>query len=454
MSNRTDSRNWHPITASSDDELAMLTPWINPENQLPRNASVAGWTFGRPFQFDALLMHLANLIMSRSFLIIADIGYGKSAWMKKFILMSRLFAGDGSGLRIGIDDLKWSGEDNKIHHGGEYAGVANYLLSEEVRLRDAHINILHPDLGMEVDDQVEMLKVLSLHMRGGGHGDQLDVYETTALETVLEALRQLPEARRNMISLVQMLNAEPEMGFEGIDLWPRIGGQPQRIGDGVYESVTADLADSLRGLTRGTYQDMFNGTDSPVPMLSQPVVAFDYSGMTQDAMSLFQELVWFMKASATARGDERMMINISVHDESHALWGIPSFARAMAHYIKTIRSTKTILFLLTQHIGDFEATGSPYAINSLNDLAGIFVGHLGLDEANAVAKKFGLNRRVRDKIMNLTRGQFILLIPGHQPVFFEFGLNDLERSLTETNFARDQLLGRQTNDTNSLGLEV
>jgi len=432
---------------------------------------VTGYGWGGPARFDPVLLKALKTVRAGIVEYVCDIGYGKS-WNIKYTLLlwMALARGDGAPFRIGADDLKHYDDGGvvsdvagihedveEVMAGGEYGPLAKLAGNIVIDLPNAGMNILDPNLGMTIpQDKGMLLVVLQLMVESLS----LPHFWDTAIEASLVALRSLPEELQTFDMLLQLVNHDPRKRLTEasdelstllrsvpretltrISLWPTIDGVHQRI-DPVEDYITATsaLVDTLKRLKGGIYGNMFNGKKSMAKLMMQRVVVSDYSKLTDPAIAMAQTVFQQIRAAAMARHDKRFEVNVIVLDEAHRFWGIPAFAKSTAHMMKIIRSFGNFMLLATQRESDLHATGSALAINSLDDVAMVVVGHLKNAEARRLAERYSFSDEIVKWIQELQEGQFLIFIHGQPPMFVHIPPTDLTRQIAETDQASDRNL--------------
>lgn len=459
----------HALNFTDPGEIVPIWPHVVNGRPNVGPSMVFGYGWGGPAQLDPVLLKALKTVRAGIIEYVCDIGFGKS-WTMKYgvLLLMSLARADGSPFRIGADDLKhyddggvigdvagMEEEIGQVEAGGEYGPLARLAGCTVIDLPNARMNILDPDLGMTIPQDKGMLLVtLQLLV----DSVSLPHFWDTAVETSLVALRSLPRDLQTLDMLLQLINHDPRKPLtdtteelaellvsvpretlEQISLWPAIDGVPQRIEPvSDYVRATSSLVDTLKRLKGGIFGKMFDGTNSMAKLMSQRVVVTDYSKLSDPAIAMAHSIFQQIRTSAMARHDKRFEINVQLLDEAHRFWGIAAWAKSTAHTMKIIRSFGNFMMLATQRESDIHATGSALAINSLEDVSMVVVGHLKSSEAKKLAERYNFTDEVVEWIQALQEGQFLIFIHGQPPFFMHVPPTDLTRAIAETDQASDR----------------
>lgn len=259
---------------------------------------------GGSFVYDPFELYARGLVSSPNMLVTGQIGAGKSALIKSYLLRQRVY-----GRRIVVLDPK-----------GEYAPVARYCGCEPLRLCPGGAVRLNPlDDAIAHDEKLRLLHTVA----SSALGRALSPFEHTALERALSAAQR---GRRKSVTLPAVVDALLDPRQEDAEAVAADAGELLEWGrPAAYE---------LRRLVTGDLAGMFDGPTSGAIDLSAPFLVVDLSAVyDSDALGILMACAaaWLQGVLTTARTivvyEEAWAI---LADLATALWAQASFKLARA----------------------------------------------------------------------------------------------------------------------------
>jgi hypothetical protein len=452
------SRAMHRVTAA---HLGMLNPLRTSSQFNCCGGPPLGWNIdtGEVITIDPQRWKYHGHIAAPIALAFGKIGFGKTSLAKVLAMrLSTLKAGNGERPRVALDDTRRN--DGEL----EYERLAKFMGGEETALRS--LNMLDPLMGMNRPQNLDMLIDVGAQI----HGSKLDHYDTIALQVALnmtldyypktatlEQLLAVLMAQRvddvetyvrrhqgSVLSQQAMLTDAPAAEWD-MDLTARLKEGTLRINEQAHRQACHKLLFTFqRLLSGGDMSGVFGGNDSLSGAMSQRVVAFDYSALPDNLISLVQSLIWRWKGAAQRDPNSPYKFHIEIHDENHKLWKDLQYAKAMSAYMKIIRTTSAFLILNSHRDGDYEAIAGEQGLlanNALNEVDILFLGRQAPPVAKSVGARFDLGAKMISRMPTLEVGEFIMVIGmGSPPIVVKTYLTPLEMQICETNQSNKRAL--------------
>ena len=432
-----------------------------------------------PEPFDPWNLKKEGRINSTVMATLAEKGHGKTT--TNIVIATRLGA-----RRAGTDKMRLTTDDHRRDDGTpEYEDLTKFFGTEQINLAEYQLNILDMAMGMKAHQQLGTLKACLEYTIGR----KLKVPEAEALRYGLKKVRKLfpKDAELGLLSLaLRNLGMGDVVGFQADiigSLAQRHGnspefrklveeGAPKEKGDAGNDDqmslfgpslskkakkpqfgrqtkglldAAAELASMIEELIDGEYGQIFGGQHSLVEAMSQRMVAFDYSGLSEEAIMLMQTLMWEWKTAALVNKDKRFQFDIEIHDENYTMWQYPVYARAMHKYLKQIRSYGTFVIMSTHRLADYRTVGKKssreyqLANNMLSDVGIWLIGKLDRMAAEEAGKRLRLSETEVEQIQGLTKGNWGLKIGSEAIRWVTVDLTPDEIEISASDGANDRM---------------
>lgn len=410
---------------------------------------------GEPEDYDPAELKATGRVRSPVLCVLGEIGHGKTATSIAVAARYRLRrAGKGGKRRMSMSiyDIR------RNNARPEYKKLCDYLGIKQVPLSDFRLNMLAADLGMKPHElllmvarslQLELHRKLSTHeMKSLRHALKLllEYFKDEAdMAALMACLRRLKE------SVILRYESEIEQGAGGkhaerLAKMDRALGYKAKLSSGLLKAAY-ELADTLENLLDGVYGEMFGGDHSLASIMkaNKGLVVFDFSELTEEALTQVMAMMWQVKTSAMRRGDHDLYYDIEVHDENHKFWRNLEYARAMYTFLKQIRSTSTFVILNTHRLRDYESVGAvgseqyQLATNMIEDIDMWLLGRHTPTAAKDTQKHLDLTDEETERLPELERGVWGLKI-GREPIrWVAVDLTEVEEDLTFSDDANLEL---------------
>lgn len=356
-------------------------------------------------------------------LVLGDVGNGKSALVKTYVLRQLRF-----GRQVAVLDSKnQSGE-------GEYAKLARALGVRPVRLvpgsghGSVRLNPLDPAIAL--DRQLSLLRTIAqvaldrrLEPREGdalmrAHTRVVNaagMYEQPVLPQVVDALLNpdAGDARASRTTVKQLLE------------------------DG------RDVAIELNRLCQGDLRGMFDGPTTAGLDLEAPLIVFDLSALDADSEALPILMacigVWLQFVWVQADGRKRIFV---VEEGWHVIGNLYT-TRLFRRLWKLARGLGLQNIAVLHHLSDLTADGGAVAaaVSALLEEAQTRVVYRqSAKETRAIARDLGLSAAVVQHVPELPRGCALWVI-GRQMRIVQHVMTDYEAELVTTDEAMQDLVG-------------
>jgi type IV secretory pathway VirB4 component len=356
-------------------------------------------------------------------LVLGDVGNGKSALVKTYLLRQLRF-----GRQVAVLDSKnQNGE-------GEYAKLARALGVRPVRLvpgsSEATVRLNPLDPAIALDRQLSLLRTIAqvaldrrLEPREGdalmrAHTRSVNaagMYEQPTLPQVVHALLNPDEA----------------------DAKSSRTTRKQLLEDG------RDVAIELNRLCQGDLRGMFDGPTTAGLDLDAPLIVFDLSALDADseALPILMACIGVWLQFVWVRPDGRKRIFV-VEEGWHVIGNLHT-ARLFRRLWKLARGLGLQNIAVLHHLSDLTADGGAVAgaVNALLEEAQTRVVYRqSAKETRAVARDLGLSEPVVQHVPELPRGCALWVI-GRQVRIVQHVMTEYEAGLVTTDEAMQDLVG-------------
>ncbi|MGD0219572.1 MAG: ATP-binding protein [Acidimicrobiales bacterium] len=402
-----------PAHEATTAQLGAVYPCVTTRRLPALGVLVGRDIFGGTFVHDPFELYRAGAITNPNILVLGQIGRGKSAFVKTYLLRQAAF-----GRRIVILDPK-----------GEYRPFAQALGAEPitlcpggpVRLNPLEINECSGRIGPP-GAQARLSLVADL--ASACLGRPLGPAEHTAIELALDAVSH-PTACPTLSALVgALLEPRPEAA--------------RSIGCGTVELAAdgREVGLELRRLVSGELAGMFDGATTRGVDLTAPVVVVDLSHVySSPALGALVTCA----AAALGRVWDRpgAAPTFLVIDEGWAVVHNPGAVRFLQASFKLARARGVANIVVTHRVSDFAASGPAGSVTAqlaeglVADCETVVCYAQADAEAPGAARLLGLSEAESRLLPRLRRGVSLWRV-GARPYLVEHRLAPSEREIVDT----------------------
>lgn len=457
--------------SSSANVVATMHPYLAPP-RMQREGAFFGYELGtrRVVMMDFQLLKKMRIIESVVILVLGVKDHGKSALVKSLTL--RLMA-----LQVGLNSsgiplpARSRLHDRKPNNGrGEYAPLADYLLSDTVELAlQGSLNIVDPMLGLSKYDilsiTVDIVEMVQ--------NKPLNEYQVLALQVAVHHMLtefKLSASPRRLEQILRTLNKQDlERYYTHIDDAERqeLIGSSQRM-NAAEENALAErmkrpttivedeflrdasiVGSTLNRLLGADYGGMFGSTRSMYDILSPEMVNYDWTGVSGKAAPILEYLMTRYDTMALVGNRTDLLPHFDVKDEvASAIKNLPH-ARARDEKVRKARAYSTTDINITQYPTDLTQVGE--ANSELRGLGQSIYRGMGAyfigkqrsdDETLHELTKLGLSDLDAWFTTTLEIGCWGIVIPGQRVRWVQHILLPSEKALIESNTANQQATER------------
>lgn len=411
---------------------------------------------GLPFFVDLHYWMQLGLTGGTSVQFLGDRDSGKTTAAQTFAARnSALKAVDGIRRRVSVDDTR--------RNAGipEYQAFANALGGEHIDLSQRQINILDPLMNM---DESEQHGVIRSTCEAISHRE-MSLRERVALLIGIQVLNAeaAEEASPDLLQLIMStLTMRDYDKFRGTRAGHTIGRsqspviqkrlqkrlrQESNMTKDEFRGACAGISDMLLLLLE-EYGGIFGGTNSMYEILSDPVVALDFTGLDDDTIPIVEMLLWMWRNSAVRRHDHSLMAHIELHDENWRRWESLIYGRNMVNHLKKIRGSGAAIIKIMHRPSDVNQVGEAggrqqaLALTGLRETDVWFIGKTQHGDFESLQRFVRLPQRYLDMLPTLGKGDFIVVIGERMPPFrMHLDLTELELEAFQTNQASLAMAG-------------
>ncbi len=412
-----------------------------------------------------------ELINATVFLVTGERGSGKSTWAKTVV--ARLMTMQAGLLPNGHPDKMraWIHDNKREGAAGEYGRLAEFLDAQVVQLnRSRSVNIFDVSMGMSEWDLLE----LAVNMCELVTGERLRGFQPLALQVGMS--KMLRESRD--LSSLEVLEAKVRsLAMSDVEAYFRASdgevlatfdtvfsarpelreqlqvslSQPHRVPEAEFMRDTALVAAYLKRVLSGDFGGIFGGIGSLRPVLTQPVLVFDWSGVNSNARTLLESYLWKLQTVALDNNDLELIPHIHLGDEEHEAIKNLMHARFRSAQLRKARAFHTVDISLTQFWTDILEVG-----DAGSELRGL---------AEGISRSVGAHILFRQPNDEKTRHNLLLLgispqdidfltsdslpvgcagikVPGRRLTMYSHMVAPSELPIIPTNSATDRMLDR------------
>jgi hypothetical protein len=379
-----------------------------------------------PFHFDPFELY-PDVLTNPNVTIQADVGMGKSAWVKTFLIRESVIY--GSRRFIVVVDPK-----------GEYRRVAEALGIPIVRIYPGGpdvLNVMDATPGRDPADVVDRQR-LAASLVAGVLGRPLEPVEDAALSSAIARVAR----ERPVFLLGHVLAALQDPGEDLVGLLGMSrrgpGGEVELLGMSRQDIVRASVPviTALNRLCKETLAGMFDGyTSVELDWDNGPGLVLDLSAVygDEEAMSLVMAAATtWLTALLKRRSDRRV---IQVIDEAWA--AVRHVARHLQATLKLSREYGWSTWMLVHNTGNLSAQADDGTADSkiagglLSDIQTRVLGNLPADQLRTAGELYGLDDHQVRLVGDLVKGRALWVMNGRLAVVHNL-LSPLELELCDT----------------------
>lgn len=394
-----------PAHRATTANLQAIYPLVAESGLRAPGAYIGQNLLGGAFVYDPFELYTRGVISSPNMIVAGQIGSGKSALVKTYLLRQRVY-----GPRIVVLDPK-----------GEYAAVARFAGCEPIRLMPGGRVRLNPlDRRIAHNEKLRLLHTVA----SAALERDLSPFEHTALELALAAASR----RRRAVTLPAIVDAllDPDQADA--------------------ETVSADrealldwgrpAAYELRRLVTGDLAGMFDGATSGSVDLTAPFLVLDLSAVyDSDALGILMACAaaW-LQGVVTADGASRTIL---VFDEAWAILSRLATALWLQASFKLARARGLQNLAVVHRFSDLAAVGAEgsqqerVARGLLSDVETTVVYRQSHSELEPTQSLLGLSQAQGALLPQLERGVGLWRIGGRVFVVWN-RLGRTEKTLVDT----------------------
>ena len=389
---------------------------------------------GWPFFHDVFAAYRAKVISSPNVLVVGDIGFGKSAFIKCWAVLRQLLL----GRRVVVIDKKrqqvGTAADGSPIAAGEYTPLARALGVTPIRFvlgKDTggcRINVLDPAIGGTKDtggaSQLQLLRAvlreaLDREVRPM-EGKALRVAHKAAVAAARSEGRVA-----DIIDVVAHLESPTQTSLAFV---------PARVNLAMLAEWGQEAAAELERLISEDLAGLIDGPTSPEISLTGGLTVFDISALPDDgpAVPIVMAIVnsWLR---AVLDNQTSTVPTVFVAEEGwHLVDG--TFAKVTRRNQKIARGEALMNVTALQHVSDVRAD-SP-AIATIQEAETVVIYRQGKEEdAARCVELFNLPRSCKQTLLDLPKGTALVKIGARKPVIVTHMRSAWETAITDTDDA-------------------
>lgn len=420
------------------------------------------------FYWDPLEQKESHLLERTSYLIVGDVGSGKSSFPKISAFEdSAIVNGGHPGTVFAINMREIAGKD-------EYGMLALYMGAKGMSTLNRRFNIYSDKMGFTLSDHLATTVSIyeastdgmspSRHMKTVMRVVLAEMFSPEGLRIAQPSVGRFAQialslSRSQAISHIQrVLTDEPSThevtgGFdveiekdEGlIDSGENPSDDFANIDWREFASDAAAIASAVLNFKAGEFGDIVGG-DEPLDMNTvSRFFGLNIAHLDEKVKAFVVEFIMRLMDVSSRDHNPQYQFDFELWDEAHGLWNYPGFSRVYPKKLKYKRGDSTVLYQMTQDLRDFEAAKySKLALNSIKDYgAVIFAGSASPDSVAFAAEHIELTPFERRVIQNLGPGQYGIKFPDEEVQFVHVPLNPVRRHLVETDIAAIEALRKR-----------
>jgi hypothetical protein len=216
-----------------------------------------------------------------------------------------------------------------------------------------------------------------------------------------------------------------------------------------FQLSTLKVSGYMGRVLHGDFGGIIGSANSLRSVMTQPMVTYDWTNVTDKAQSLIVGLFEKFQTVATRNNDLAVIPHLHISDEVHQAANNLMYLRFASANIKAQRARHTTLIHSTQYRTDF-LSGSDagterraLAENIQRGFAGYFIGRHPLDAVLLDdLQSLGMSRQDVEFTTTLQKGQFGFLIPGRPIEWFQLMLLPSEWDMIASNAANKSMMDR------------
>jgi len=461
------------FTAPVSDATIPWLPFISSKRLL-----VAGNPRGRyldppreTFYWDPLEQKESHLLERTSYLVIGDVGSGKSSFPKISAFEDSTVVNDGHpGTVFGINMREIAGKD-------EYGMLALFMGANGMSTLSRRFNVFSEKMGFTLSDHLatavsiheastdgvsptrhmktvmrvvlaEMFSPAGLKAGKPGVGRYAEIALSLSKSLAISHIKQALAEDSSTHAVAEGFDANIEMDEGIIDPGETLRDDFSNIDWSEFASDAGAIASAALNFKAGEFGDIVGG-DEPLDMNTvNRFFGLNIAHLDEKVKAFVVEFIMrLMDVSARDHDSDKPQyrFDYELWDEGHGLWNYAGFSRVYPKKLKYKRGDSTVLYQMTQDLRDFEAAKySKLALGSIKDYgAVIFAGSASPDSVAFASEHIELTAFERRVIQSLGPGQYGIKFPGEAVQFVYVPLNPVRRHLVETNIAAIEALKKR-----------
>jgi type IV secretory pathway VirB4 component len=381
--------------------------------------------YGGSFAYDPFTLYERRALTNPNMLVIGEVGSGKSALVKSYLLRQALF-----GRVPWISDPK-----------GEYTSVAEALGCSPIRLIPGGSARVNPIADRtDPEGQLALLQAIA----AAALGRELDSEERAALREALRVLDALPDEEPTLPRVVHLL-LHPI-----VDMANRLATTPAQLAMAVRSAALA-----LQRLCDGELRGMFDGPTSSGLRLDGPAVVLDLSAFyDSSALGIVMTCAAAWQRTAMTAAHRRADAAgttppkfINVFDEAWRAISLIGVGEWLQDAFKKSRAYGLQNIVVMHRLSDLQAAGDAgsrevaLAEGLLHDAQTRVVYRQTRDEVPRTEKVLGLSQLEAELVPDLAPGVALWRVGGRS-FLVQHRLSDYEAPIVDTDGRmRERVIG-------------
>lgn|GEM_PF-5005248 len=420
------------------------------------------------FYWDPLEQKESHLLERTSYLVVGDVGSGKSSFPKISAFEDSAVVNDGHpGTVFGINMREIAGKD-------EYGMLALYMGAAGMSTLNRQFNVYSDAMGFTLSDHLATAVSIheastdgvspSRHMKTVMRVVLAEMFSPEGLSVARPSVGRFAQIALNLSKsqainhIKRLLADEPSThavtsGFDAdIEMDEGIIDSEENPSDDFsnidwreFASDAGAIASAALNFKSGEFGDIVGG-DEPLDMNTvSRFFGLNIAHLDEKVKAFVVEFIMRLMEVSARDHNSLHQFDYELWDEGHGLWNYPGFSRVYPKKLKYKRGDSTVLYQMTQDLRDFEAAKySKLALGSIKDYgAVIFAGSASPDSVAFASEHIELTAFERQVIQKLGAGQYGIKFPGKEVQFVHVPLNPVRRHLIETNIAAIEALKKR-----------
>ncbi|MGV9001812.1 MAG: hypothetical protein ACOH18_02560 [Candidatus Saccharimonadaceae bacterium] len=420
------------------------------------------------FYWDPIDQKERHLTERCSYLVIGDVGKGKSAFPKISVFEDSAIVNDGHpGTAFGINMREIAGKDEygmlALFMGAKGMSTLNrrfnafsekmgFTLSDHlataVSIYEASTDGVSPTRHMKTVMRVVLAEMFSPVGRLAGKpsiGRFAEITLSLSKSQAINHIKRVLADESSTHAVTEGFDASIEVDEGIINLGETPSDDFSNIDWNEFASDAGAVASAALNFKAGEFGDIVGG-DEPLDMnIVNRFFGLNIAHLDEKVKAFVVEFIMRLMEVAARDRNPQYQFDTELWDEGHGLWNYVGFSRVYPKKLKYKRGDSTVLYQMTQNLQDFGAAKyGQLALNSIKDYGAIIFAGLASPESVAFASEhIELTSFERQVIQNLNPGQYGIKFPGEPVQFVHVPLNPIRRHLIETNIATIEALKKR-----------